>query len=460
MVRGRNNRFSPLVIKGRGTEKMQHMDTSRTKAERYLVTAAIRYPSLLSGTALEGGFFSDEVYGTAFECLREEHGYNAVRMSEYIGEEEASGLLKAAESPGRWKGVDERRAGEIFRDYEERLARQHQNDERYLEEQKYKCGEVSYEQFTTRMEEIGKIASAASRPLTFDSIMRRKNESRDGIDFAFFPELGEMLNIGTTDLMTVGADSGLGKTAFLINLAADFSTDPGKNVIYYNIEVDEASITDRLICARARNHITMREAHGVEQPDGTYAYLDKVIWTAQAIARYSNFTFVEGMTDIDAILEDILKKVDRTKQNIVFIDHVGLLTIRGEVQGFNRLEDIMKKLRVFTKSNRILTVCASQVRRDQEVKTLNSFSGSSEVENSSTHAIILTEPRSPETLKTQASLPSATTLIEAEVVKNRNGPKGTRTLWYFKNSQTIKENSEISLSEESTPDVGSRDLRI
>lgn len=137
---------------------MQHMDTSRTKAERYLVTAAIRYPSLLSGTALEGGFFSDEVYGTAFECLREEHGYNAVRMSECIGEEEASGLLKAAESPGRWKGVDERRAGEIFRDYEERLARQHQNDERYLEEQKYKCGEVSYEQFTTRMEEIGKIA--------------------------------------------------------------------------------------------------------------------------------------------------------------------------------------------------------------------------------------------------------------------------------------------------------------
>ena len=110
-----------------------------------------------------------------------------------------------------------------------------------------------YEQFTTRMEEIGKIASAASRPLTFDSIMRRKKESRDGIDFAFFPELGEMLNIGTTDLMTVGADSGLGKTAFLINLAADFSTDPGKNVIYYNIEVDEASITDRLICARARN---------------------------------------------------------------------------------------------------------------------------------------------------------------------------------------------------------------
>ena len=138
----------------------------------------------------------------------------------------------------------------------------------------------------------------------------------------------------------------------------------------------------------------------------------------------NNSYIKSGSISIEELKAVTLNALDPNKINIVFVDHIGLL--ETEDRNFSRNEydkvtHCMKELRNLALDNNLIIFVASQFDRSS-IKTNNismsSLKSSGEIENSSTHVLLLKESKQRETPEDQKKYYQEVTV---EIAKNRNG---------------------------------------
>lgn len=379
------------------------------------------HPELAETSCLRPDMFLDADYRKIFASLARNGRGDEIELSEqHVTETYQKLKCYHLDDHQMWDRYED-----FFSGYEKRLTKAYVDGVHgYLSTQLAR-GEISYTDFLDSYEKASHIAPVNDGPLTMAGMKKNMKSARAPIFIPGLDSLSEKLNLGTTDLVTVGGGPARGKSAFMINLAERFSRDRSNQVIYYNIEMDSASATSRMICATGEN-ITMGE---VKRAGESGNYPGDICQVMSEIERRGNIYFTDGMTDIDEICSDVLRKRDKNKTQIIFVDYVGLVTTEREVKGYSVIQDVVKRLRVFALRHKVLIVMASQLTRDSTInnsESLYSYADSSEIERSSTHALLLTIPEG--SAAYEASMLAKkrhARLINLEISKNRNGSTGT-----------------------------------
>ncbi len=123
---------------------------------------------------------------------------------------------------------------------------------------------------------------------------------------------------------------------------------------------------------------------------------DRIIKSMNKYDR-DNFYMCDDSMTLEKMIVEIASHLREGKQNVVFIDHIGLVSIEDKQlnrSNYERVTHIMKQLRIMCKKNNVLLFIASQCDRESLRNgklTMHSLKDSGEIENSSTHVILLYE---------------------------------------------------------------------
>lgn len=212
------------------------------------------------------------------------------------------------------------------------------------------------------------------------------------LEFNQFKRLEENVRFNTGSLHVIGARTGIGKSAFALNLMNDLSKNKKYKCIYLNIEMSEQSLYKRLMGMDSRTQIN------------SLSYLPKEeiskIW--QPIEE-RNTSIKHGQLYIEdvnrIILRDQKKAENKDKHIIVFIDYLGL--VRTKKKYSNRTEqigEVVRELKEITLDSKCTMFLLAQINRgvtDQKGKertpTLTDLKESGEIEQTADTVILLSD---------------------------------------------------------------------
>ncbi len=259
------------------------------------------------------------------------------------------------------------------------------------------------------------------------------SDENEGIKIRGFEYLARYLKLILTDVVTVAAVSGFGKSAFLLNLYQSLSQDESTlcKCQYFNIEVAPKNMIKRLLAITSDRRVDEFNKSNLSSP---------FYW--QAKEKILNDSYIHsGSITIEELKAKVLNNVDSEKINIVFVDHIGLLDVADKNYNrteYDRITYCMKELRKMALDNNLIVFIASQFDRSsvkEKKLTMHSLKSSGEIENSSTHVLLLNES---ETRVSQSKADYEEVIID--IVKNRNGPIAKLDYYTFiKTKQIFKE---------------------
>ena len=215
-------------------------------------------------------------------------------------------------------------------------------------------------------------------------------------------------------LYLIAARAGIGKTAYLFSLAYRQSL-AGIQTYFCNLEMSVEQMWNRLACIHDAD-LTVRELNEGERTPVRVSYF---IELSKKLESFSPL-FFEG-TEVAALLTAARTDIPKSSNSILFIDYVGLLTMRGlgPEQRYWLISESAKALKLLARELDIPVVAAVQLNREIEKRSnktpnLSDLRDSGELENHADAVFALTrEDRD---------------ILEVDVLKNRNGPLASYSL--------------------------------
>ena len=291
-------------------------------------------------------------------------------------------------------------------------------------------GEISCDDYLKNMAIINEIEiKVSSDYLTFEELEENIKDEKCRIVLNNFSVLNETLELSKGDFLTIGANTGAGKSGLLLNLMNDLM---GRyQCIYFNMEMNKSTIYKRMISIRADVPI-----YNIEKD--TSEYQKELIQKAMKSIVESKVIVEHKATYIDEI-KNVLKvcKKDGT-HTILFLDHIGIIKSRGNKSQYEQMTDIAKQLRQICLDYDCTIIAACQLNRSSysaDELSLSMLKDSGELENSSSKVILLY--RDKEDKKEQPDSYKAKMILSIE--KNRNGKLGQVICEYDKTKQIFKE---------------------
>ena len=344
-------------------------------------------------------YFKSNLYKKFYRYLKNENKMDIERMLDYMIFEEAKDFVTKVYINNMYADSDKE---SMALGYAKLILEDYKKDE--LIKLGAVSGTISTNEYYSRLTEIVKLnCEIEVETLSKDMIDEMISDDSQGIAIDGFSILSLFLKLDITDLVTVAGTSGFGKSAFLLNLYKSLSQY--KNLYkchYFNLEVSPKIMIKRLL-AITSDHKVDEFNKGIINEDFYIKARDKIQEELKAVT---------------------LNSLDPNKINIVFVDHIGLL--ETEDRNFSRNEydkvtHCMKELRNLALDNNLIIFVASQFDR-ASIKTNNismsSLKSSGEIENSSTHVLLLKESKQRETPEDQKKYYQEVTI---EIAKNRNG---------------------------------------
>ena len=205
------------------------------------------------------------------------------------------------------------------------------------------------------------------------------------------PWLNEKLGaIFPSELIVVGADAGIGKSQFVIDLALH-NAARGKRVLFYQLEMSNETVADRAMVRRiidlSGEVLEPKDYHMNNLSPAQLATLDQALAAEQEIGE--NLTVYEGaFLDLEGFLESFEQQ--GPKSDIVMIDHLHYFTGSGENYSVE-LGNIMRAIKTLTNVSGVPIVVVSHLVKLEKGKEpeLHHFYGSSNIGKESTTAIML-----------------------------------------------------------------------
>ena len=248
-----------------------------------------------------------------------------------------------------------------------------------------------------------------------------------------FPQLSEMVKIKTHDTVVIAADTGAGKSSLALNFL--YELQDRYPAIYINLEMDEATIVQRLVAIHTGMELDQIE--GYKHDPGTRSKVNDAIREIAKRREVQLLTDAYSIKEIEAHIKTATK--GRTEPTIVFID-TGLLvnTENKAASRYERFTAISEELRRIARLNNIIMFVLLQQNRESKSNERtapknSSLKESGSWENDATKIMFLWD--NPETGRK-----------EIAVTKNRSGKTGSIKLNYSPRTQTYSEVKDIAIN--------------
>lgn len=180
-----------------------------------------------------------------------------------------------------------------------------------------------------------------------------------GVKTGFSGVDARLIEMGKGDFIIVGARPGMGKTAFVLNIATNVAKKSNKAVAIFSLEMPGEQLVTRLISSEA-----MIDSHKLRTGD-----LSSEDW--ENIASVSN-----DLSGVDIYIDDtssigvteMRSKLRRINNlGLVVIDYIGLMQTNSNID--NRavaVGEISRNLKIMAKDFGIPIVCCAQLNRGTE----------------------------------------------------------------------------------------------
>lgn len=266
-----------------------------------------------------------------------------------------------------------------------------------------------------------------------------------------FDNLDKLLDGGLIPgLYIVGAISSLGKTTFCLQMA-DYIAKHGNDVIYVSLEMDSKELIAKIISSKtyaidSNNAVTTREL--ISRCNYNVEKLNVINSAASDFANYAKNMFIKvGIADISTnTINDIIEKhIHITgKHPVVIIDYLQIIKPTESKQSDKQsIDSIVVDLKRISRGYNVPVIAISSFNRDSYNAPVNmaSFKESGAIEYSSDVLIGLQYTKMDECDKKSAPGIIAEVnqiikkgefiKIQAKILKNRNGCKGSAILNYL-----------------------------
>ena len=171
-------------------------------------------------------------------------------------------------------------------------------------------------------------------------------------------------------MIVIGAQPGVGKTSFALNLAENLSFCKEKRkVLFFSLEMTEEQIINRIACV----HMQV-DTRALEQPHLLPEHkLSSLGDAAAKIADSMFFLYDDGSSDADYLISIIRKLVHKEHIDVVIIDYLQLIEGAKSKKSDNRvyeLSRITRSLKNITRELKIPVILLSQLNRDIEKRSV------------------------------------------------------------------------------------------
>lgn len=279
-------------------------------------------------------------------------------------------------SPNSWK--------EHLKISEESIVKFFKEDIINVLNKKLERKEITYDVFMKKMKDLDDIRLVkGSEILSREEIEANINNDKVKISLNHFRTLDNYLSLKQQDFLVIGAATGTGKSGFMLNLMNDLMDR--YQCIYFNIEMSKSTIYKRLISIRANMQIK-----DIENPQTDYQrrLIDSTIdeiEKAELIIEHST-------NDLKQIKNVLTKYKSKDKHTIIFVDHMGLLSIDNAKSLYEQTTAVAKELRQMCLEYDCTIISASQLNRENyksEKASIYMLKDSGELENSASKIILL-----------------------------------------------------------------------
>lgn len=402
------------------------IEENRIETEREYLALLINKPDLLSIVQIKEEYLSDSKNKMIFqhikECFDEHECLNVIEIYKKHKNFDVEYFIDLAENTffckQSWKAQLELAEQSIIKFYKEDVIKR-------LNERREKCL-CDYDEYVRQIKKLDDIVlTEHSITLTKKEIIESINEETSRIQLNKFPTLNKMLNLVQGDFLIIGAQTGKGKSSFLLNLMNNLMDN--FQCIYFNMEMSKSTIYKRMVSINAEMMID-----DVKNPKTDYQneIIDK---TMQRIEK-NNLIVEHKANDIKQIKTILMKTKDKNRHTIVFVDHLGLTRIDSQKNLYEQVTEVAKALRQMCLEYDCTIIGASQLNRTSYNSTdlsLSMLKDSGELENSASKVILLK--------KSNEKDKSAIIKMEIKVVKNRDGICGDIEMKYDKTKQIFEE---------------------
>ncbi len=293
---------------------------------------------------------------------------------------------------------------------------------------KYKSGKITFDNYLKKLDIIqDALIEDEDGVMTEEEFDKNINTELIRIPLNHFQKLNETLELVQNDFLVVGANTGTGKSGFLLNLMNDLIEK--YQCVYFNMEMSKSTIYKRMISIRA--DIPIKDVF-IPKSDNQARLISK----AKKDYIDNRVRILHRISDIDEIEMFIRRRKNKEKKHtIVFLDHLGLIQIGSNKSLYERITQVMQRLRQMCLKYDCTIIAACQLNRSSygvEQLDLSMLKDSGEIENSASKIILLSRCKDfdKDCLEPEMLL---------DVCKNRDGMLNKIVAIYHKTKQTFDE---------------------
>lgn len=399
---------------------------NRLNIEKEYLALLLHKPSLLSIAQVESDYLFDkknaELLKLIQECYEKYQCINPVKILEMHPGFDIDYFIEIFDNTfyytANWKEQMELSEKSIVDFYKEDVIKRLNN--------RLEKGTIKYSDFMNQMRKLDNIILVDNTSvLSEKEILDGINEERARINLNHFPILNKMLGLVQGDFLIIGAKTGAGKSSFMLNLMDDLMT--GFQCVYFNMEMSKSTIYKRLVSIKADiqmdDVVNPKTQHQKEVVEKSLQELEK-----------ANLIIEHKANNIREIKTIVMKRKDKDRHTILFIDHLGLTRADDKKTLYEQATEVAKELRQMCLEYDCTIISASQLNRsayNSDELSLSMLKDSGELENSASKVILLN--------RTDSKDKSLTVDMDIIIAKNRDGMCGNIAMKYDKKKQVFKE---------------------
>ena len=385
------------------------------------------YPSIIDKLNFRKDYFKIPFHRKIYTYLSEVKEMDYQKMLEYMNENEADEFVTKIYA----NNIYEKSSDSMAMGFAKLILEEYKQEEIDDLDDKRKLDMISSDEYYL---ELTKIKNLTVEPkielLTDEKIDEMISNDSEGIKIKRFDYLSSYLKLELTDVVTVAGVSGFGKSAFLLNIFQSLSQDEDTHYKcqYFNIEIAPKGIVKRLLAITSDRLVDEFKKENIQMK-----------FYQQAKKKIQNNSLINsGSITLEELKAKVLNNIEENKINVVFVDHIGLLDVNDRNYNkseYDRVTYCMKELRKLALDNNLILFIASQFDRnsvkDNKI-SMHSLKSSGEIENSSTHVLLLKESE----IKHSTDKKKYEEVM-IDIAKNRNGPVAKLDYYTFVKTKQI-----------------------
>ena len=239
-----------------------------------------------------------------------------------------------------------------------------------------------------------------------------------------------------TGFTIIGAETGLGKTTFTLQLADTIAKEENVKVLFFSLELSKYELLSKTLSrisyldSELTNHSPNEFiSNGVEDIDNYFNKYEEI---------QNNIFLIDNVKDIGGIIGNTIafcKKYANDKV-VVVIDYLQYIKCEGNSDKQN-IDNITRELKNITSKYNVSIIAISSLSRDGGKRNdLTSFKESGSIEYTADYVIILKK----KIVEKGRAFDNEDNIITLEFLKHRFGSKDSFDMKYFGNFATFIQN--------------------